>query len=38
MLCQSCDLHLGDSQLQYLQNSYLAKYSCDLHLGDSQLQ
>ena len=34
----SCDLHLGDSQLQfYLHPQYLF-YSCDLHLGDSQLQ
>ncbi len=34
----SCDLHLGDSQLQYFQK-YIDKLpGCDLHLGDSQLQ
>ncbi|VVH52552.1 hypothetical protein BPUTSESOX_2232 [uncultured Gammaproteobacteria bacterium] len=34
----SCDLHLGDSQLQSHQNRCSVFPSCDLHLGDSQLQ
>ena len=34
----SCDLHLGDSQLQLMVPLMLFIFSCDLHLGDSQLQ
>ena len=34
----SCDLHLGDSQLQYGKSNSNCRERCDLHLGDSQLQ
>ncbi|CAC9997136.1 hypothetical protein [uncultured Gammaproteobacteria bacterium] len=33
-----CDLHLGDSQLQWYAEDVLNRLGCDLHLGDSQLQ
>jgi hypothetical protein len=33
-----CDLHLGDSRLQYLKRTSAGKSCCDLHLGDSRLQ
>ncbi len=34
----SCDLHLGDSRLQYILNAMSILICCDLHLGDSRLQ
>ena len=37
-MCFSCDLHLGDSRLQYNEFKYNNIPSCDLHLGDSRLQ
>ncbi len=33
-----CDLHLGDSRLQWFLKRYPIKKGCDLHLGDSRLQ
>jgi hypothetical protein len=33
-----CDLHLGDSRLQYTNTVYNTSAGCDLHLGDSRLQ
>ena len=35
---RSCDLHLGDSRLQYYFTGCLPWPRCDLHLGDSRLQ
>ena len=37
-LKHGCDLHLGDSRLQYESRRFLPVISCDLHLGDSRLQ
>ena len=34
----SCDLHLGDSRLQFERTPQDISKSCDLHLGDSRLQ
>jgi hypothetical protein len=33
-----CDLHLGDSRLQYDHEAQPCQNRCDLHLGDSRLQ
>ena len=33
-----CDLHLGDSRLQYDIINPIVVKGCDLHLGDSRLQ
>jgi hypothetical protein len=33
-----CDLHLGDSRLQFISEHFTVIAGCDLHLGDSRLQ
>jgi hypothetical protein len=33
----TCDLHLGDSRLQSIEQNQRLAVCCDLHLGDSRL-